>query len=213
MKIYKTFLYIILIGEKTFRYHFRIHGRVPCTVTSVEVHVISVYFILEHVLYFQTTCFPYACLTPIHDHSWTIQSIKIFIACSIICSISFFREHFSGGKFSIFQIFGNFFERWRKYIEYQNECKIEYFRAKNYIFVQLKMAILTYHTEKLVRPSGPETSAYEGIGGWHQTKGHSRTKPSKKFFIWFQHGVTFYRFMPRITANHFEKVTKRVTKR
>ena len=151
MKIYKIFLYIILIGEKTFRYHFRIHGRVPCTVTSVEVHVISVYFILEHVLYFQTTCFPYACLTPIHDHSWTIQSIKIFIACSIICSISFFREHFSGGKFSIFQIFGNFFEQWRKYVKYQNECKIEYFRAKYYIFAQLKVAILTYHIEKLVR--------------------------------------------------------------
>ena len=137
------------------------------------MHVVSVYFILEHVLYFQTTCFPVTCLTLlIDDHLWTVQSIKNFIACSIICSISFFENTFRAEKLSISQIFGNFFERWRKCenIRISKKCQIEIFGATKNFSAQLKMITIFF-----------ENDDQGSRDGRPRTTSHYRTKPSKNF--------------------------------
>ena len=138
------------------------------------MHVVSVYFILEHVLYFQTTCFPVRWLTLFtDDHLWTVQSIKNFIACSIICSISFFRGHFSGGKIVEFSNFWKFFrtmaEMW-KHSNLEKKRPIEIFRATKKFSAQLKMVTIFVENDDRV---------FEDSRLW--TTSYFRTKPSKNF--------------------------------
>ena len=84
----------------------------------------------------------------------------------------FFGDTFRAEKLSNSQIFGNFFERWRKCenIRISKKCQIEIFGATKNFSAQLKMITIFF-----------ENDDQGSRDGRPRTTSHYRTKPSKNF--------------------------------
>ena len=104
-----------------------------------RVHVISVYFILEHVLYFKTTCFLHHMINP--DHSWSIVNrskyqkfYRMFNHMFyFIFSSTFFERKISNLR----KFFRAMAEMW-KYSNFENNVWLNIFGKRIYIFGSTK---------------------------------------------------------------------------